>query len=100
MPPMSPWPKNKLTRSIPFQHTGLDDFGPLYVKAKNQEKKKVWVCLFTCVVVRAVHMEIVDDLTAEEFLMALRRFIATRLNSNYQSLQSMLHGQNSSEIQV
>ena len=71
MPLMSPWPKNKLTRSAPFKHTGLDYFGPLYVKLQNQEKKKVWVCLFTCVVVRAVHLEIVDDLTAEEFLLAL-----------------------------
>ena len=43
--------------------------GPLYFKLENQEKKKVWVCLFTCVVVRAVHLEIVDDLKAEEFLL-------------------------------
>ena len=75
MPPMSPWPKNKLTQSAPFKHTGLDYFGPLYVKSQNREKKKVWVCLFTCVFVRAVHLEIVDDLTAEEFLLALRRFV-------------------------
>ena len=80
MPPMSPWPKNKLTQSAPFKHTGLDYFGPLYVKSQNREKKKVWVCLFTCVVVRAVHLEIVDDLTAEEFLLVLRRFIARRGN--------------------
>ena len=80
MPPMSPWPKNKLTQSAPFKHTGLDYFGPLYVKSQNREKKKVWVCLFTCVVERAVHLEIVDDLTAEEFLLALRRVIARRGN--------------------
>jgi len=78
MPQMSPWPKEKLTRSLPFQHTGLDYFGPLYIKKSNGEKQKVWVCLFTCVVVRAIHLEIVDDLTAEQFLLALRRFIARR----------------------
>ena len=70
----------KKTRSAPFNQTGLDYFGPLYVKLENREKKKVWVCLFTCVVVRAVHLEIVDDLTPEEFLMALRRFITRRGN--------------------
>jgi len=68
----------KLTRSLPFQHTGLDYFGPLYIKKSNGEKQKVWVCLFTCFVVRAIHLEIVDDLTAEQFLLALRRFIARR----------------------
>ena len=79
MPPM-PWPKNKLTQSAPFKHTGLDYFGPLYVILQNRERKKVWVCLFTCIVVRAVHLEIVDDLTAEEFLLPLRKFIASRGN--------------------
>ncbi|MEM7375589.1 MAG: reverse transcriptase domain-containing protein [Bacteroidota bacterium] len=78
MPAMSPWPKSKLTRSIPFKRTGLDYFGPLYVKQTDGSTQKVWVCLFTCVVVRAIHLEIVNDLTAEEFIMALRRFIARR----------------------
>ena len=40
--------KNKLTQSAPYKHTG---FGPLYVKLENQEKKKIWVCLFTWVAV-------------------------------------------------
>ena len=30
-----------------------------------------------CVVVRAIHLEILADLTVEEFLMALRRFMAS-----------------------
>ena len=36
------------------------------------------MCLFTCVAVRAIHQQIVTDLSAEEFLLALRRFIARR----------------------
>ena len=39
---------------------------------------KRWVCLFTCVAVRAIHLELVNDLSAQEFLRALRRFIARR----------------------
>lgn len=39
---------------------------------------KRWVCLFTCVAVRAVHLEVVQNLTAEEGLLALRRMISTR----------------------
>ena len=83
MPSMSPWPKSKLTRSIPFQETGLDYFGPLYVKQPDGSQQKVWVCLFTCVVVRAIHLEIVNDMTAEQFIMALHRFIARRGKPNH-----------------
>ena len=41
-----------------------------------KQQRKVWVCLFTCVAMRAVHLEIVADLSADEFLLALSRFIA------------------------
>ena len=79
MPSMSPWPSNKVIRSLPFQYTGLDYFGPLYIKHINYaDSRKVWVCLFTCVAVRAIHLEIVADLSAEEFLLALRHFHARR----------------------
>ena len=77
MPKMSAWPNKKISRSPPFSYTGLDYIGPLYVK-DGEERTKVWICLFTCAVVRAVHLEIVMDLTPEEFLMSLRRFIARR----------------------
>ena len=40
------------------------------------EEKYVWVCLFTCVAVMANHLQIVADLSAEEFLLVLHRFIA------------------------
>ena len=36
------------------------------------------MCLFTCVAVRAFHLEIVADLSVEEFLLALRHFISRR----------------------
>ena len=79
MPSMSPWPNNKVIRSLSFQYSSLDYFGPLYIKCRNHaDRKKVWVCLFTCVAVRAIYLEIVADLSAEEFPLALRRFIARR----------------------
>ena len=77
MPSMSPWPSNKVIRSLPFQNTGLDYFGPLYIKrGSHVDRKKVCVWLVTCVTARAIHLEIVADLSAEEFLLALRRFTA------------------------
>ena len=79
MPSMSPWPSHKVIRSLPFQYNGLDYFGSLYIKCGNHaDRRKVWVCLFTCVAVRAIDQEIVADLSAEEFLLAFRRVIARR----------------------
>lgn len=74
---MSPLPKSRVTVSPPFTNTGIDYFGPLYVK-KEGHQKKVWICLFTCTAVRAVHLEVVEDMSAECFLDALRRLVARR----------------------
>jgi hypothetical protein len=49
--------------------------GPL-LAATDNGTKKVWICLFTCAVTRAVHLELVEDLTTQSFLLCLRRFMA------------------------
>ena len=76
MPKLADWPKERINKAASFTYTGLDYIGPFYVK--ENKDKKVWVCIFTCVTVLAVHLEIVDDMTAEQFLMALQRFISRR----------------------
>ena len=85
MPKMPPWPKERVTEPLPFQYTGLDYFGPLFIKYFNPASngpcptyKKVWVCLFTCMVVRAIHLELVEDMSTDQFLLCLRRFISRR----------------------
>ena len=84
MPRMPPWPKERVNEALPFEFTGLVYFGPLYVNVHSHDQetrtvtKKIWVCLFTCLVVRAVHLEIVEDMSADQFLLGLRRFIARR----------------------
>ena len=64
-------------RSKAFTNTGLGYFGPLHIR-QEKGQVKVWVCLFTCITVRAIHLELVEDMTAEQFLSALRRFITRR----------------------
>lgn len=44
----------------------------------NESRKKVWICLFKCIVTRAIHLEVVHDMSSEEFLLCFRRFIAQR----------------------
>ena len=39
---------------------------------------KVWVCLFTCLQIRAIHLEVVESMTTESFLLCVRRFIGRR----------------------
>jgi len=61
----------------PFEVTGVDFTGALYVRSSDGEQK-VYVCLFTCAVSRAVHLELVVDLTVECFLQVFRRFTSRR----------------------
>ena len=44
----------------------------------NGREMKVYICLFTCAVTRAIHLEVVTDLTEENFLQAFRRFVSRR----------------------
>lgn len=77
--PMSDLPKERITFANPFTHTGVDYCGPLFIKEKrhrNRNKLKVWICIFMCFSTKAVHIEVVNDISTEEFLAALSRFIS------------------------
>jgi len=62
----------------PFNVTGLDYTGALIVKTANNIDSKAYVSLFTCAVTRAVHLELVPDMTTRAFIFALRRFSSRR----------------------
>ncbi|KAL5497136.1 hypothetical protein EMCRGX_G013555 [Ephydatia muelleri] len=73
LPP--PLPEFRVTQSTPFAFTGLDYAGPLYLKGTGD---KVWVCLFTCCATRALHLDLVVDMTTEAFIRCFKRFVARR----------------------
>ena len=60
-----------------FHSTGVDYFGPMMVKVRRSSLK-VWGCLFTCLTVRAVHLDLVGSLSTDDFILCLRRFIGRR----------------------
>ena len=67
----------------PFAFTGVDFFGPIEVVFLRRRLKR-WVCLFTCLASRAVHMEIAYGLDTDTFILAMNRFEARRgTPSNY-----------------
>jgi len=60
----------------PFSVTGVDLFGPFNLKTGQKRTKKAWGALFTCATVRAIHLEIVEDLSTQSFMHALQCFTA------------------------
>jgi len=60
-----------------FSSVGVDYFGPLLVKQGRATVKR-YGCVFTCLTMRAIHIEIAHSLNTDSFLNALRRFIARR----------------------
>ena len=77
LPRMPPWPRERVAQSLPFQFIGLDYLGPVLVK-EGTKVIKSWICLFTCLAVHAIHLEWVKNLTPEQFLSCLRKYIARR----------------------
>ena len=91
LPTMPPLPVERVARSAPFQYVGLDYFGPLYVSGSVS---KVWICLFTCLAIRAVHLEWVSSLSTLDFISCLRRFIARR------GVPTMLYSDNAAQFKL
>ncbi|KAB0798114.1 hypothetical protein PPYR_09107 [Photinus pyralis] len=78
---MGSLPADRVTKHFPFSVVGVDYAGPLIIKDKKgrgSKSSKCYVCVFICFSVKAVHIEVVSDLTTNSFLMALRRFAARR----------------------
>jgi len=76
-PDPPPLVKCRVNAVHPFEVTEVDFTGALYVCSSDGEQK-VYICLFTCAVSRAAHLEIVNDLTLQCFLQAFRRFTSRR----------------------
>ncbi|GFY11887.1 integrase catalytic domain-containing protein [Trichonephila clavipes] len=74
-------PYERVNMAPPFSITGLDLGGPYFVIYKNQRKgvlNKIYVCFFICFVTRAIHLEILSDLTSNAIIATLKRFMSRR----------------------
>ncbi|XP_055619052.1 uncharacterized protein LOC129764216 [Toxorhynchites rutilus septentrionalis] len=78
VPRMAPLPVARLASfTRPFTHTGIDLFGPLFVKVGRSAVKR-WVCLFTCLTTRAVHVEVAYSLCTPSTVKCITRFVNRR----------------------
>ena len=80
-PMMGQLPLERITPDAVFDRVGLDYAGPLLVKFGHVRRPtvvKCYVCVFVSLSVKAIHLELVSDLTTQAFIAALRRFIARR----------------------
>jgi hypothetical protein len=74
-PDAAPLPIFRLTRvEQPFTNVGVDAVGPL----TTQTNEKRWILLIICLNVRAIHLEVLRNMTAVEYALAFRRLRARR----------------------
>lgn len=74
---MGDLPIERLERTAPFTHVGMDVFGPFYVKDRRTEAKR-WGLVITCLYSRAIHLEVLEDMTTDCLILAMRCFMAVR----------------------
>lgn len=80
-PLMASLPACRVTEAKAFCHTGVDYAGPLAItphRGRGIRSTKAYICLFVCLVTKAVHLELSSDLSAEAFLNSFKRFLARR----------------------
>ena len=80
-PTMGDLPASRCEYEYPFMNCGIDYAGLIIIKegrGRGKRKLKSYICVFICFATKAMHLELVSDLTADSFLNALKRFIARR----------------------
>ena len=77
---MAPLPKSRVKCSYrAFSQTGVDFAGPfLTIHGRGKPRHKRYLCLFTCLATRAVHLEMAYSLDTDSFLNAFYRMANRR----------------------
>lgn len=79
---MGQLPRPRVNITVPFAHTGIDYAGPISVLLRRVPGRPIitkgYICLLVCLATKAIHLELVGDMSAATFLAALARFISRR----------------------
>ena len=66
-------PKHRVNFIEPFKYTGIDYTGHVWVR-DEKGAQKMYLLIFTCLNIRAIHIELVKDMSTHSFILALVRF--------------------------
>lgn len=80
-PFMADLPADRVQCSRAFEGVGTDFAGPIFIKSstlRNARIQKCYLCIFVCLTTKAVHLEVVSQLSMEAFIAAFSRFVSRR----------------------
>lgn len=78
---MAELPSFRTQQARPFTSVGVDFAGPYHTKlnaGRGAKTTKGYIALFICLTTKAIHLELVPDMSTAEFVMSLENFIARR----------------------
>ena len=78
VPPPGNLPTTRTRGNTPYQVIGVDFAGPIRYSVTRKKEAKAYLALYACSLTRAVHLDLVKSLTAAEFVISLKKFIARR----------------------
>ncbi|XP_062713249.1 uncharacterized protein LOC134290197 [Aedes albopictus] len=93
--PMGQLPSVRVRPARPFLITGVDYCGPFYLKPPHRRAAppKVYIAVFICFTTKAIHLELVMDLSSAGFISALRRFVG------HHGIPKEIHSDNATNFQ-
>ncbi|XP_076660031.1 uncharacterized protein LOC143363308 [Halictus rubicundus] len=74
-------PAQRVQPARAFSVSGVDYAGPipmLMTRARGQRTTKGYIVVFVCLCTKAVHLDVVSDLSSASFIAAFKRFVARR----------------------
>ncbi|XP_071055150.1 uncharacterized protein [Onthophagus taurus] len=80
-PLMADLPRFRIEAVKAFSIAAVDFAGPIFTtlnRRRGSRSVKSYLCIFVCTATKAIHLELVSDLSTNAFIAALRRFIARR----------------------
>lgn len=78
---MANLPLERIEVGYPFIRCGVDYTGPIFIlnrKGRGVKLEKAYICLFIYFSTKAIHLELVTDLSSKAYLLAFKRFISRR----------------------
>ena len=77
VPDPPPLPDFRVSPVEAWENIGIDHCGPFYAYPKGGKGKpgKCYVLIFTCAVTRGVCLELVADMSVNDFMMGFRRYV-------------------------